>query len=201
MVNAAGRPGKTGKSIIGLLLLGGWIMLMISLPSESQGTAKMYPRTESGVIEIKTIPEARILVTEADGSYFDESNQLFGRLFSYIKAYEIPMTAPVEGSLDEKARMTFYVGPQVADEGLDDEGKVRVLQLPERTVVSIGARGSYKEKNVRKYLGKLEAWLIEHPEYEVVGPAYSVFWNPPYIPWFLRHFEVHVPVKSPGTKD
>ena len=200
MVNVTHRSGKTEKSIIRFLLLGGWIMFMISIPSESKGTVKMYPRTPSGVIEIKTIPEARILVTEADGSYFDESNQLFGRLFAYIKAHEIPMTAPVEGSLDEDARMTFYVGPQAGHEDLYDEEKVRVLLLPERTVVSIGARGSYKEKNVRKHLEKLESWLAEKPDYEVAGSAYSVFWNPPFIPWFLRHFEVHVPIKSSGTK-
>lgn len=195
MVIAADRPRKNLKSIIRPLMMGGWIMIILAVPADSQGTAKMYPQTPSGVIEIKTIPEARILVTEADGSYFDESNRLFGRLFDYIKGHEIPMTAPVEGSLDEDARMTFYVGPQVGDEGLDDEGKVRVLLLPERTVVSIGARGSYKEKNVRRHLKKLETWLAEHPEYEVVGPAYSVFWNAPFIPWFLRHLEVHVPVK------
>jgi DNA gyrase inhibitor GyrI len=200
MVNTADRPRKTRKSTIRFLMLGGWIMLMISAPSESQGTAKMYPRTPSGVIEIKTIPKARILVTEADGSYFDESNRLFGRLFEYIKGHKIPMTAPVEGSLDEDARMTFYVGPKVGDEGLDDEGKVRVLLLPERTVVSIGARGSYKEKNLRRHLEKLKAWLAQRPEFETDGPAYSVFWNPPFIPWFLRHFEVHVPVKLMGTK-
>lgn len=169
-------------------------MSVLAIPSESHGTPVMYPRTPSGVIEIKTIPQARILVTEADGSYFDESNRLFGRLFDYIKVHEIPMTAPVEGSLDEEARMTFYVGPQVEDEGLDDEEKVRVLRLPERMVASIGVRGSYKESNVRKHLEKLEAWLAERPQYEVEGPPYSVFWNPPYIPWFLKHFEVHIPV-------
>ena len=170
-------------------------MALLSIPSESQGTDKMYPRTESGVIEIKTIPASRIMVTEADGSYFDESGKLFGRLFDYIKGHNIPMTAPVEGSLDEDARMIFYVGPQVEDEGLDDEGEVRVLRLPERKVAAIGARGSYKEANVRKHLEKLEAWLTERPEYEAVGPAYSVFWNAPFIPWFLRHLEVHVPVR------
>jgi len=201
MVKPMDRGRRTCESIIWHVMLGGWIMLMLFVPSESQGTAAMYPKTPSGVIEIKTIPGARILVTEADGSYFDESNRLFGRLFDYIKGHEIPMTAPVEGSLEEEARMTFYVGPQVGDEGLDDEGKVRVLKLPERNVASIGARGSYKEKNVRKHLEKLEAWLAEHPEYEVVGPAYSVFWSAPYIPWFLRHLEVHVPVQIIGIEN
>ena len=90
----------------------------------------------SGKIEIKVIPEARILVTREDGSYFEESNLLFGRLFNYIKGHNIPMTAPVEGSLDEDAKMIFYVGPQVSDEGLDDEGDVRVIRLPERNFSS-----------------------------------------------------------------
>ena len=171
------------------------MMAMLAIPSESQGTPEMYPMTEPDVIEIKTIPASRILVAEADGSYFDESGQLFGRLFDYIKGHNVPMTAPVEGSLDEDARMIFYVGPQVEDEGLDDEGKVRVLKIPERNVASIGARGSYKEKNVRKYMLQLQAWLDENPEYEAVGPAYSVYWNPPFIPWFLKRFEVHIPVR------
>jgi DNA gyrase inhibitor GyrI len=192
--------GKAGHTVgppitVTALIFGAWIMMSAIVPAESLGTPGMYPRTSAGSIEIKTIPEARILVTEADGSYFDESGRLFGRLFDYIKTHSIPMTAPVEGSLDEDARMTFYVGPDVQDEGLDDSGKVRVLRVPSRTVAAIGARGSYREKNVRKYVEKLERWLSEHPEYEVLGNPYSVFWNPPFIPWFLRHFEVHVPVR------
>jgi effector-binding domain-containing protein len=173
-------------------------MITLAAPAESEATPKMYPRTASGTIEIKKIPESRIMVTEADGSYFDQSSRLFGRLFGYIKGHNIPMTAPVEGSIDEDAKMTFYVGPQVGDEGLVDEEEVRVLRLPERTVVSLGARGSYKEKNVRQHLRKLEEWLAGQSRYEAAGPAYSVFWNPPFIPWFLRHFEVHIPVRISG---
>jgi len=105
------------------------------------------------------------------------------------------MTAPVEGSLDEEARMVFYVGPEVEESRLPDEGDVRVLRLPERLVAAIGARGSYSEKNVRKNLDKLKSYLAEQIEYEVTGPPYSVYWNPPFIPWFLRHLEVHIPVR------
>jgi len=170
-------------------------MVMLAVPAESKSTGKMYPRTPSGVIEIKTIPESRILITESDGSYFDSSNNLFGKLFNYIKDHDIPMTAPVEGSIDEEARMVFYVGPQVEDSQLSDDGDVRVLKLPERKVAAIGAKGSYKEKNVRKNLDKLKAFLREQTEYEIIGPPYSVFWNPPFVPWFLRHLEVHIPVR------
>lgn len=179
-----------------LLVVGGSIMVLLAVPGESHGVDKIYPRTPSGIIEIKTIPESRILVTEADGSYFDKSNQLFGHLFDYIKGHNIPMSAPVEGSVDEEARMVFYVGPGVEDDGLIDDGKVRVVRLPERMVAAIGGRGSYREKNVRKYLDQLEAYLAGQSQYETAGPAYTVFWNPPFIPWFLRHLEVHIPVRS-----
>lgn len=91
--------------------------------------------------------------------------------------------------------MIFYIGPGVDDEGLTDDGEVRVVHLPERKVAAMGGRGSYKEKNVRKYLDKLEAYLAGQSEYEIAGPAYTVFWNPPFIPWFLRHLEVHIPVR------
>jgi effector-binding domain-containing protein len=110
------------------------------------------------------------------------------------------MTAPVEGSIDEQARMIFYVGPQVDDSQLTDQGDVRILRLPERMVAVIGARGSYKEKNVRKNLEKLEAYLEKQNKYEVIGPPYSVFWNPPFIPWFLRHLEIHIPVRPLGVE-
>lgn len=170
-------------------------MAMLAAPAESHGTDRMYPRTPAGVIEIKTVPESFILVTESDGSYFDRSNNLFGKLFNYIKEHDIPMTAPVEGSIDEEARMVFYVGPQVDSSQLFDEGDVRVLRLPEREVAVIGARGSYKEKNVRRNLEKLKAHLAGQTEYEIDGPPYSVFWNPPFVPWFLRHLEIHIPVR------
>jgi effector-binding domain-containing protein len=198
MVNA--KASRRHRITVPLfLLLGGWIMIMFAAPPGSHGVQKFYPRTPTGVIETKTIPESRILVTESDGSYFDESNQLFGRLFDYIKVHSIPMTAPVEGSVDEEGRMIFYVGKDVKDEGLTDEGQVRVVRLPERTVMAIGGRGSYKEKNVRKYLDQLKAHMAAQSEYEVIGPAYTVFWNPPFIPWFLRHLEVHIPVRPAGS--
>ncbi|HSG06251.1 MAG TPA: hypothetical protein VLB09_07625, partial [Nitrospiria bacterium] len=58
--------------------------------------------------------------------------------------------------------------------------------------------GSYREKNVRKQLDKLEAHLARQSLYEAAGPPYTVFWNPPFIPWFLRHLEVHIPVRLKG---
>jgi effector-binding domain-containing protein len=182
-------------NLLPIMMLGGLIMAIFISTDESRSAGKFYSRTPSGEIEIKTIPESRVLIAESKGSYFEISNQLFSRLFNYIKEHEIPMTAPVEGSLEGEARMVFYVGTGIEESRLSDEGEVSVLRLPERLVAAIGARGSYSEKNIRKNLDKLDIYMADQNEYEVNGSPYAVYWNPPFIPWFLRHLEVHIPVR------
>lgn len=173
------------------LLLG---VLVLAVPTEASAARKMFPKTPSGKIEIKTIPPSVLLTTEMEGDYFDRSNDLFRRLFDYIKSNSVSMTAPVEGYLDG-AGMSFYVGPEDRDRGLADQGGVAVLEVPERLIAAIGGRGSYRKKNVMKLKGRLEEWLEGNPDYGPDGEAYAVFWNAPFIPWFLRTLEVHIPVR------
>jgi len=71
---------------------------------------------------------------------------------------------------------------------------VRVETVPGRTVVSIGIRGAYKKSNFDKALAKLESWLKENTQYVQRGDAYGVFWDAPFMPWFLKRSEVHIPV-------
>ena len=60
---------------------------------------RAFPRTDVGVIEIKTVPAATLLATRSDDDYFDESNDLFRPLFRYIQKNDIPMTVPVESRI------------------------------------------------------------------------------------------------------
>ncbi len=152
-----------------------------------------YAKTPNGVIEIKTIPAATLLAAEAPGEYFDSNNDMFRRLFSYIRANEVSMTVPVEAQI-EKARMTFYVGSGDIEKNLIEQGTVKVLNLPERTVASIGIRGSYSKKKFETHRDKLIAWLQENTRYQPAGEAYAVYWDAPFIPWFMKHSEVHIPV-------
>ena len=32
------------------------------------------------------------------------------------------------------------------------------------------------------------------------GPAYAVYWNSPFTPWFLKRYEVHVRVRPRGAR-
>jgi DNA gyrase inhibitor GyrI len=152
-----------------------------------------YPKTPKGAIEIKTIPAAKLMVTESPGGYFDRSNDLFRRLFRYISANDVSMTVPVEAQV-ENAQMKFYVSKADSSKNLPEQGQVKVVNLPERTVVSIGIRGSYTKEKFDKNREKLTVWLRENPRYQPAGDAYAVYWDAPFVPWFLKHSEVHIPV-------
>ncbi len=156
-----------------------------------------YSKTPNGTIDIKTIPAAKLMVTDAPGDYFAGNNDMFMRLFRYISANEVSMTVPVEAQV-EKAQMTFYVGSSDIEKDLADQGDVKVVTVPERTVASVGIRGSYSKKNFEKNRDKLTSWLGQNPRYQAAGEAYAVYWDAPFVPWFMKHSEVHIPVKDQG---
>ena len=66
--------------------------------------------------------------------------------------------------------------------------------LPALTVVSIGLRGSYTRKNYEEGLLKLNRWRAGQKEWQTNAAPYVVYWNSPFMPWFLRKSEIHIPV-------
>jgi DNA gyrase inhibitor GyrI len=178
-----------------------FIMLIISFPllAVFAGCAsykEAYVMTEPEVFEVKKIPSSRVLATEFQGDYFEGANPLFMRLFNYIRANNVPMTVPVESEFSGKSAMRFYVSPDLAALNLEDQGDVKVLQVPERTVASYGTTGSYSKDNVLEARDKLEGWLKQHPELKPKGKPYAVFWNSPFHLWFMKHYEIHMPVEK-----
>lgn len=152
-----------------------------------------FKRTPAGKIEIKTIPESRVLMSETQGNYYATRNLLFRRLFNYISDNRVSMTVPVEATVD-RSMMKFYLGRKDRTKDLPDATYVRVATIPGRTVISIGIRGAYSEANFDKARAQLERWLSENKAYVPEGEPYGVFWDAPFIPWFLKRSEVHIPV-------
>jgi effector-binding domain-containing protein len=66
--------------------------------------------------------------------------------------------------------------------------------VPERRVAAIGIRGSYSRENYEEALTELKGWLAKQPGLRATGEPYAVYWNSPFVPFFLKHSEVHVPV-------
>lgn len=166
-----------------------------TLANSAMATESAFPATDPGVSEIKTLPAGILLKSTGRGSYFDQSNNLFGPLFRYISRHDIAMTTPVEAKIDEAA-MYFWVAPSQADKVAGNEGGVVVERIPERRVASRGAKGSYSKELFEKTRAELLAWIATQPNVEIAGEPYGVYWSAPYVPWFLKRSEVHVAVRT-----
>lgn len=154
-----------------------------------------FPPTAPGVAEFKTLPAGMLLKSTGRGSYFDESNRLFGPLFRYISKHSIAMTTPVEAQIDQAA-MYFWVAPGEVAKVAGNQGGVEVVNLPERRVACLGARGGYGRENYERTRDELLAWLAGRPEVEAAGEPYAVYWHGPFTPWFAKRSEVHIPVRA-----
>lgn len=155
---------------------------------------RSYRRTRPGKVEIKRLPPVRAYETPMPPTSRRRArNDAFSRLFGYLKGHDLNMTTPVE--VAEGESMRFLVGPDAKGRKLPAEGDVRVVELPERTVVSAGHRGGYSRRNVRRCEKAARDWLDTHPDWRAAGPAEVAYWNGPMMPAPLRRMEVHLPVE------
>lgn len=171
------------------------VALAIFLPSASLlAVSEAYPRTAPGDLELKTLPAARWMRSESANDYFAADNGLFMKLFRYIDSNKIPMTAPVEAGI-RPGTMVFYMDEASAKRtDLAETPQVKLSSVPERRVAAIGIRGSYSRENYEEALAELKAWLAKRTDVKPSGEPYAVYWNSPFVPFFLKQSEVHIPV-------
>jgi effector-binding domain-containing protein len=172
-----------------------WVALAIIASSARLGAvSEAYPRTAPGDLELKTLPAARWMRTESANDYFAADNGLFMKLFRYIDSNKIPMTAPVEAGI-KPGTMVFYMDDASAKRAdLAETAQVKLSSVPERQVAAIGIRGSYSRENYEEALTELKAWLAKRTDVKASGEPYAVYWNSPFVPFFLKQSEVHIPV-------
>lgn len=173
------------------------LLLLLALSSSVMATEQAFPPSPIDAAELKVLPAGLLLKVSAPGNYFDQSNRLFGPLFSYISSHEIAMTTPVEAQI-EGATMFFWVANSQRAKVAGSAGAVEVVEMPKRWVASLGARGSYSAENYAKTRDQLLAWLGQRKGVVAAGSPYAVFWSGPFTPGFLKRYEVHVPVRAAG---
>ena len=155
-----------------------------------------YPMTAAGVCEIKTLPAGVLLEARSEGEYFRENNGLFRRLFEAIQKNQVPMTTPVEAGV-RPGTMVFYLDPKSAKRtDLVLQSGVRRREVEERVVASIGIRGGYSKESFEGNAQKIREWIKTQPGWKPAGEPYVVYWNSPFMIWFLKRSEVHLPVRK-----
>ena len=158
------------------------------------GFEAMHEKTPVGEIKVLQLPSRTALEANADQSYFSENNGLFRTLFRYISKHDLSMTTPVEAEI-EPGKMRFFVGGKDANKSRPTTDSVTVIKLEPMQVLAIGIRGSYDEENFRENRDRLLRWIDEQTTYEPAGAPYAVYWDGPYIPWFLKRSEIHLPIR------
>lgn len=192
------KSGSAGGGFFLKPFLGILVWVGLGLGSDLMAYEQAYPMTEPGVCEMKTLPAGVILRARTDGGYFRENNGLFRKLFETIQRNQIPMTTPVEAGI-QPGTMVFYLDPASSKRGdLNLMDGVERKPVQERTVASIGIRGGYSRESFEKNQAKLREWLKTQTGWEAVGEAYAVYWNSPFVIWFLKRSEVHLPVRKRG---
>jgi hypothetical protein len=155
-----------------------------------------------GKIEIRRYP--RLVIARVDG-YGDGG---FNLLFRFITgnnrqksdivmtapvvSEEIAMTAPV---LSEKGSIAFIMPEgytmETTPEPLDD--RVKIVEVPERVVAALKFSGRWSNSIFKKKTKELLV-EIENARLKVAGQVFSMRYNKPFTPWFLRRNEVAVPI-------
>jgi hypothetical protein len=156
-----------------------------------------------GKIEIRRYPH--LLIARVDG-YGDGG---FNLLFRFItgnnrQKSDIAMTAPVVSEeiamtapvLSEKGSIAFIMPEgftlETTPEPLDE--RVKIVEIPERTVAALRFSGRLSDSVFKK---KSEDLLVEtkNAGLKTSGQVFSMRYNGPYTPWFLRRNEVAVEVE------
>jgi hypothetical protein len=169
-----------------------------------------YPRpTPPGALELKSYPPVRLAEVKSTGNPDQGMNKSFWPLFRHIQRHDIPMTSPVEMSYtglrkEEPTRpsswsMAFlYRSPDLHGTGPD--GNVQVRDAAPVTVIAAGLKGNYSMALVEEGMERVEAWLGQHPEWEVAGEWRTLYYNGPALMFWNKWAEVQLPVRRAGAK-
>ena len=186
------------------------IAMLSSLPAWAEIEQPNYKVIlEKDIFAIRDYTSVMAVETEVFSSRREAAGNAFRRLFRYISGenednLEISMTSPVAQTLAnqndddpaERWMVRFFLPRNMAEENipLPSEKGVTVSKLKAQRFASVSFRGSQSDKKIEENTAKLKAFISQNG-YEVSGRPIYAFYDPPFIPWFLRDNEILLPVK------
>ena len=153
---------------------------------------------------------ASVMVVEVQvvASRRDAAGDAFRSLFKYISGnnednLEIPMTSPVAQTQvsktsdngDGKWAIRFFLPRKTINEGapLPEEDGITLVNLKAQRYASVSFKGTQNDKKVAKYSAQLREFIAQNG-YQVSGQPIYAFYDPPFVPWFLRDNEILLPL-------
>lgn len=166
------------------------ISIMLAATAMATDTPDYKVFVEDGKFEVREYPALTLVrTTSGDGDFM--------RLFRYISGsneagQKIAMTAPVlMKHQGEDTGMSFIVPKDVAAGKVPapKDAAVMMDELPAGKFAVYRYSGGRNEANEQEALAKLRAW-IDKRQLEVTGDPLFGYYDPPWIPPFLRRNEV-----------
>lgn len=174
-----------------------------------------------GEVEYRLYQAFIVAETEILGvsSWKDASNEGFRRLFDYITGdnnsdEKIAMTAPVQQREIRAADVRFneaeplgegkgwrvgFMLPSsysLEDAPLPEDDRIEIRLVPEKVVAAIRYSGRWTTRNFDKYESRLLTALSE-ANVQALSVPETAFYNPPFMPPFMRRNEIMVEVARP----
>ena len=161
-------------------------------------------------LEIRDYASAIVVETQVFASRRDAAGEAFRSLFNYISgsntsSLEIPMTAPVTQTpagkgpdgVSGKWAIRFFLPSNYSVENTPQplQQGINIVTLEAQRFASVSFKGAQNDKKVAKYTAQLREF-ISQKGYEVSGEPVYAFYDPPFVPWFLRDNEILLPIQK-----
>ena len=168
-------------------------------------TIKYKVVREVGKVEIRAYP--KIIVAKVEDPNADAFNLLYNFITGGNKQKEkVKMTAPVVSQkiamtspvLSDTGSMAFVMPAEFTLETIPDptDNRVKIAEIPERRIAALCFSGGWSESHFEKETQELLEELAR-AEIKTKGEVFTMLYNPPFIPSFLRRNEVAVEVEEP----
>jgi hypothetical protein len=198
-----------------------WFFLTIMLWSSlalSIERPKFTLEKQDDEFEVRFYEPILVAETMVEGDFSEAGNLGFRRLASFIfgenvTKTKIDMTAPVSlQDPGEKIDMTAPVGQQPEGKKFrvsftmpsnytmetlpqPKDPEILIRQLPARRVAVITYSGTWSETRYKEKLESLRSWVTKQG-LNVEGEPVFARYNPPIMPWFLRHNEIQLDLRG-----
>jgi len=116
-----------------------------------------------------------------------------------------PVTqTPVGKGLDDVSdtwAIRFFLPSSLSMEDIPKplQQDIYIVTLAAQRFASVSFKGTQNDKKVAKYTARLREFISQNG-YGVTGEPVYGFYDPPFVPWFLRDNEILLPIQKIGVQ-
>ena len=118
------------------------------------------------------------------------------------KSEKIAMTAPVTVTGEDIFTVAFSMPNRYTMDTLPkpNNERIQIIQNPKRMMAAIQFSGVFQQSNFDKHIQILRDWIEKSSLTEAGSPIVAGY-NPPIVPWFLKHNEILIEVEDASKKN